>query len=216
VNASKDHPAKKQRREQPKNLKIKNSGVKVLRHENSNSKKNISIITVERLGSEPTNEGLRSNRNRGRSIDPVAQSAIVLQARRSPHNADLLRVLNSTPERDRPYSGNEGLEDAYIRRSYSHHKSNFGASDSDEIDGLRKISVSAAKPKNVNLIGSRRSVTFKPYTLREYKEKNTESDQVYSKLGGLGPNIGGERWQREYDKRQRIKEFSYKLNPTKV
>ena len=49
---------------------------------------------------------------------------------------------------------------------------------------------------------------FKPYTLKEYKElqKHSKFD-----MGGLGPNIGAEEWQKEKEKREKMLEFANKV-----
>jgi hypothetical protein len=51
------------------------------------------------------------------------------------------------------------------------------------------------------------STSYKPYTLREFKEKK-EKDRVGSKMGGLGANIGNEEWEKAQAKKERIKNFS--------
>jgi hypothetical protein len=59
---------------------------------------------------------------------------------------------------------------------------------------------------------NRRSVNYKPYTLRQYKEIVEQEPQFTDKTrGGLGANIGGEEWQKENEKRQRIKEFANRI-----
>jgi hypothetical protein len=49
---------------------------------------------------------------------------------------------------------------------------------------------------------------FKPYTLKEYKELQKHSN---FDMGGLGPNIGADEWQREKDKREKMLEFANKI-----
>ena len=59
---------------------------------------------------------------------------------------------------------------------------------------------------------NRRSVNYKPYTLRQYKDKVGQEQLFTEKTrGGLGANIGGEAWQKENEKRQRMKEFANRV-----
>lgn len=76
----------------------------------------------------------------------------------------------------------------------------------------RKIANSANKPVTGNTIESRRSVNYKPYTLREYKDKvNQDEPFTYKMRGGLGADLGGEEWSKENEKRQRMKEFANRV-----
>ena len=50
-----------------------------------------------------------------------------------------------------------------------------------------------------------RRTSFKPYTLKEYKQK-TERD--YLRLGGLGANVGTDDWSRGKAKLDAAREFS--------
>lgn len=76
----------------------------------------------------------------------------------------------------------------------------------------RKIANSAAKAVVDGKAGTRRSVNYKPYTLREYKDMFDKADDFVTKVrGGLGANIGGDKWQKENEKRQRMKEFASKM-----
>lgn len=61
-------------------------------------------------------------------------------------------------------------------------------------------------------VNSRRSANYKPYTLREYKDKFIQDDSIVNKTrGGLGADIGGEKWQIANEKRKRMKEFALKV-----
>jgi len=76
----------------------------------------------------------------------------------------------------------------------------------------RKIVNSAAKPVIVHKASTRRSVNYKPYTLREYKDMSTKEEPfTYKTRGGLGANIGGDEWTKQQEKRQRMKEFANKV-----
>ncbi len=46
---------------------------------------------------------------------------------------------------------------------------------------------------------------YKPYTLRDYKEIKPEK---YSALGGLGANVGGDKWQLQRGKLDRMTEYA--------
>lgn len=72
--------------------------------------------------------------------------------------------------------------------------------------------ITPSKPEYANGVGTRRSVNYKPRTLREYKEMMDKEDPfTYKVRGGLGANIGGEEWQKEHEKRQRMKEFANRV-----
>lgn len=63
-----------------------------------------------------------------------------------------------------------------------------------------------------NNLENNRSSSYKPYTLREYKEKiNYDQPFISKQRGGLGADIGGEEWQKEHEKRMRIKNFSSRI-----
>lgn len=78
-------------------------------------------------------------------------------------------------------------------------------------------SMNSSQNKIGSLIDSRRrrkqGGRYKPFTLRDYA-KNAE-DNMYAKSGGLGPNIGSKQWQEEKAKRDRIRDFSLRLNSIK-
>lgn len=65
-----------------------------------------------------------------------------------------------------------------------------------------------------NRIKRRKDNRYKPFTLRDYSNENTE-ENFYAKSGGLGPNIGGKKWQEEKLKRERIKDFTNRLGSIK-
>ena len=49
-------------------------------------------------------------------------------------------------------------------------------------------------------------------TLKEYKNKFEPRElSSYKIRGGLGADIGGDKWQKENDKRQRMKEFAKRV-----
>ena len=61
---------------------------------------------------------------------------------------------------------------------------------------------------------ARRSVNYKPYTLREYRERFNSSEKEefnYKMRGGLGADIGGDEWMKEHEKRARMKQFASKV-----
>lgn len=100
------------------------------------------------------------------------------------------------------------------RRSQSYLPNGRGAAQRNEnasnLRNLRKgISGSASKAVS-NGAGNRRSANYKPYTLREYREK-FQAENNYKMRGGLGANIGGDEWMKENEKRLRIKNFSSRV-----
>lgn len=52
--------------------------------------------------------------------------------------------------------------------------------------------------------------TYKPYTLKEYKERHADGAQL--KMGGLGANIGTDDWVMRNSKLQAMKNFASKVN----
>jgi hypothetical protein len=102
-----------------------------------------------------------------------------------------------------------------MRRSQSYLQNKVAPATKDSSNDLRnarRVAGSANKPLVGNSSTSRRSVAYKPYTLREYKDKVNQQDSfIEKKRGGLGANIGGDEWMKEHEKRLRIKEFSNRV-----
>lgn len=69
-----------------------------------------------------------------------------------------------------------------------------------------KITPNSALKANSDIkdMTNRRSIQYKPYTLREYKQK-VDGEKLFGR-GGLGANIGGDEWMKEHEKRERIKQ----------
>jgi len=53
--------------------------------------------------------------------------------------------------------------------------------------------------------GYGKSTAYKPYTLKDYREKKTDK---YQKLGGLGANVGTDEWQERREKLDKMKRFA--------
>mmetsp|Transcript_18221 Transcript_18221/g.16111 ORF Transcript_18221/g.16111 Transcript_18221/m.16111 type:complete len:84 (+) Transcript_18221:622-873(+) len=51
---------------------------------------------------------------------------------------------------------------------------------------------------------------YKPFNIREYT-KSSPLTMKLDKRGGLGPEIGGKRWQEERQKRERMRDFSERI-----
>lgn len=104
---------------------------------------------------------------------------------------------------------------AIVRRSQSFLQNKITPTNKDVAGDVKlgkRVAGSATKPVINNNISSRRSVNYKPYTLREYKEKVMQEEPFsYKTRGGLGANIGGEEWMKEHEKRLRIKEFANRI-----
>lgn len=109
----------------------------------------------------------------------------------------------------------KGPKKALMKRSQSFLQSKITPVQSQPVSNLRdvrKVANSANKPVAGNNLESRRSVNYKPYTLREYKDKvNQDEPFTYKMRGGLGADIGGEAWSKENEKRQRMKEFANRV-----
>ena len=107
-----------------------------------------------------------------------------------------------------------------MRRSQSYlSQKKLPQKPSSEPVDLRKMSKNmnpVPKPEYAGGAGSRRSVNYKPRTLREYKEMIEKEDPfTYKVRGGLGANIGGDEWQKQNEKRQRMKEFANRVKQNK-
>ena len=102
-----------------------------------------------------------------------------------------------------------------IKRSQSFMNNKLSSSsvvNQGGIKNARKVVNSAAKPIIQDKDNTRRSSNYKPYTLREYKEiVDSEQQFTYKKRGGLGANIGGDEWQKQNEKRKRMKEFASRV-----
>jgi len=59
---------------------------------------------------------------------------------------------------------------------------------------------------------SKRKSTYKPYSLKEYKEK--PNDPKFYRMGGLGANIGTEEWEKKNSKLQAMRQFASKVKIT--
>ena len=96
-------------------------------------------------------------------------------------------------------------------------------SDIDDLDTSMSTSFrnnsSLNRSQKITITRNRRAprskeARYKPFTLRDYKN-NAPSDNAYVKSGGLGPNIGGNQWKEEKMKRERMKDFSERINTMK-
>ena len=65
----------------------------------------------------------------------------------------------------------------------------------------------SANDKNSLRLSSNKKVTYEPYTLFDYKER-FDNNNNKRKLGGLGPNIGGEDWVKRQKKLEIKKKYS--------
>lgn len=65
--------------------------------------------------------------------------------------------------------------------------------------------VSDSRSKSVNS----KLIAYKPYTLNEYKNIADSFKRINQ--GGLGANIGGEDWQKKYEKNQKIKDYNNEI-----
>lgn len=101
-----------------------------------------------------------------------------------------------------------------MKRSHSYLQDKVKKVDVDpnNVHDSRKIANSASKPPVMAKSNSRRAVNYKPYTLREYKDTFDKSNNFGNKhRGGLGANIGGDEWQKENEKRKRMREFASRV-----
>lgn len=126
-------------------------------------------------------------------------------------NSEYKAVQNKDDTEKRPHP---------LRRSQSYLQNNLKAKDPN-INDLRtkpgrKPATHHTSDKNLPKedIQSRRSANYKPYTLREYKQKfsdGTTDEFTYKMRGGLGADIGGENWTKEHEKRERMKHFASRV-----
>ena len=63
---------------------------------------------------------------------------------------------------------------------------------------ITNTSINTSSSTNNNAI-------YKPYSVKEYKQVQQNAQQ---KLGGLGPNIGGDEWEKAKRKQEQIQEYA--------
>ena len=56
----------------------------------------------------------------------------------------------------------------------------------------------------MNTQNTTNSANFKPHSVKEYKQMASQP----IKLGGLGPNIGHEEWEKAKKKQEQIQEYA--------
>ena len=74
---------------------------------------------------------------------------------------------------------------------------NYSTSDNGKNNSTGKINL--IKQKNIN---------FKPYTLEQYKNKYENNNNIRVFLGGLGPNLGSEEWNKKHKMAERKKHYA--------
>ena len=74
---------------------------------------------------------------------------------------------------------------------------NYSTSDNGKNNSTGKINL--IKQKNIN---------FKPYTLEQYKNKYENNNNIRVFLGGLGPNLGNEEWNKKHKMVERKKHYA--------
>ena len=88
----------------------------------------------------------------------------------------------------------------YIHRSLDNNNNNlenFSSSDNGKNNSREKLNFKS--PKHIN---------FKPYTLEQYKNKYGNNNNIRIFLGGLGPNLGSEEWNKKHKMIERKKHYS--------
>jgi hypothetical protein len=176
-----------------------------------------------KIKTQPTN-----NRNKRINNEYKSDSDSIKHTSKIPRLSSVDRTKAPKPKKFHPstkYKGDNEVkaEDApqQLRRSQSYlesQKQHAAVENTGNINDLKLSSKNGPQHySNKNLpnqnITSRRSVQYKPYTLREYKQKfndpiPTEDEYKIKKRGGLGANIGNEHWCKENEKRERIKQFA--------
>jgi len=76
------------------------------------------------------------------------------------------------------------------------------------------------RSKNIEMIldtkiGKYNQGRYKPFTLRNYTKSSPTGMVSHTRSGGLGPEIGGKKWQQEKAKRDRMRDFSERINRMK-
>lgn len=106
----------------------------------------------------------------------------------------------------RPLPGNHDLEniDFYNDLRYSSEEIPYNENKSKDMANVMK----PPKPQTYSQ-NDKNKAAYKPYSLKEYKEKLT--DPKMYRLGGLGANVGTEEWQQRNNKLQAMKYFAGKV-----
>ncbi len=97
--------------------------------------------------------------------------------------------------------------------SFQQYNKDGVETDSDSMMGSRRKVQSQTRPSftaaqtGQSIINN--NGNYKPYTQKDF---NSMQEQVQSKrLGGLGPNIGGEEWEKARQKQKAIQEFAQNI-----
>ena len=87
----------------------------------------------------------------------------------------------------------------YIGRTLDNNNiiENYSSSDNGKSSSTEKLNL--RRQKNIN---------FKPYTLEQYKNKYENNNNIRVFLGGLGPNLGGEEWNKKHKMNERKKHYA--------
>jgi hypothetical protein len=119
------------------------------------------------------------------------------------------RSIASVPERNKRVNGNSNEpirnHDDHDTRVYSANNAFFSkpsqASQNQDYDNY-------GMPETGYATGGIRKSAYRPYTLKEYKESKDVQGKALTQLGGLGPNLGGEEWQKKREKIEKMNNFA--------
>ena len=96
--------------------------------------------------------------------------------------------------------------------SFKSYSTNKGDQEDDGIKGRRKVH-SQTRPSFMASSAGQQIVNgqsaFKPYTQKDFNR--IQQVGTTNKMGGLGPNIGSEDWEKARTKQKMIQEFSHNI-----
>ena len=101
----------------------------------------------------------------------------------------------------------------YTNEQQTPQKQNIGQNNADLGDFEQDpnvINVPARQSKPSSKRNNHEREQYKPYTLKEYKEKH-DNDPKMLKMGGLGANIGTEDWVKRNNKLKAMKDFASRV-----
>ena len=133
----------------------------------------------------------RSNSSLGKNINDSIEPLIL--------NRDYKSEKIFSPKNSHKNINDFVLFPPYIHRNLDNKNllENYSSSDNGKSNSKDKINLKNTKHMN-----------FKPYTLEQYKNKYQNNNNIRIFLGGLGPNLGGEEWNKKQKMIERKKHYS--------
>jgi len=148
---------------------------------------------------------LNNNNNNNNMYPPFSSNELPLI--NTPHSM-LTDKNNSKRELDKKRAqsskGRLIIEDKNIYNEQNSHYSRFSSTNQRDQNNSR---TAHGYRQNANNYGND---IYKPYTLKEYKQISNQKIV----LGSLGPNLGGEEWEKRQEKLRKQEEYSNNIKQT--